>query len=598
MSDLDADASSPPETSTTEVVVAAARLAPPVDESNTSSAPTPPANVFISFAPPPQPPPSDVQRTDGYVKPTPAISTLPLPTVEAEVEKEDDTNVSTGAVDGKRRLSQEPQTTDPINTEDTVLTIHSNYDTYDYNGQLSEDSDTSDPGIPSPTTVWPCDACSYHNAIDVTNCAICNNVHLQHGQWTCKACTFVQDSSSMRCSICNTPREDLSTVQLGVRRHSLQLMPSNQVPMTGLMAALDDQGPTLFRQFSHELPKKINHFVQNPTSTPSTSTFFCDICMENQPMSKKCSLCCPHEFCVDCMEGYISLEISEARCMNIRCPGDGVDGCTAPFSKRDIKEIVDEKTYTKFERFLKLKSNSNLVECPTCNQMQKGSRLRPTIMCERKECGKEFCFIHSNAHVGKSCREYENENREKFRQDRAYLSKTSIRCPNICCRVPIYKSEGCNHMTCANCGSNFCYLCGGYYLGGLHYENNNCLGCPDMQFTNHALPNERNTWSRFFFRCLLTPFVLILCSCPIACLLCILTTIEALWLGIVLALMPCLATIKTIMLCDASYTDDVHREFNQAVCAGPIGCSILYRQMGCGCCNCCVGQNSLFDLDP
>ena len=34
------------------------------------------------------------------------------------------------------------------------------------------------------------------------------------------------------------------------------------------------------------------------------------------------------------------------------------------------------------------------------NQMQKGSRFSPIMLCQREECKAEFCFIHSNAHVG------------------------------------------------------------------------------------------------------------------------------------------------------------------------------------------------------
>ena len=53
-----------------------------------------------------------------------------------------------------------------------------------------------------------------------------------------------------------------------------------------------------------------------------------------------------------------------------------------------------------------------------------------------------------NPSTGKTCNDYEKENREKFRIDRKFISEETVTCPNLCCRAPIQKSEGCNHMSC------------------------------------------------------------------------------------------------------------------------------------------------------
>ena len=36
------------------------------------------------------------------------------------------------------------------------------------------------------------------------------------------------------------------------------------------------------------------------------------------------------------------------------------------------------------------------------------------------------------------------------------------------CRKSFYKTEGCNHMTCASCRHDFCWLCSADYSNGLH----------------------------------------------------------------------------------------------------------------------------------
>jgi hypothetical protein len=58
------------------------------------------------------------------------------------------------------------------------------------------------------------------------------------------------------------------------------------------------------------------------------------------------------------------------------------------------------------------------------------------------------------------------------------IQGTSKRCPNDRCKVPIHKYEGCNHMSCPLCKTQFCYICGdelpkdsrGHYVTFMHFR--------------------------------------------------------------------------------------------------------------------------------
>eukprot|EP00004_Rigifila_ramosa_P018819 TRINITY_DN4726_c0_g1_i5.p2 TRINITY_DN4726_c0_g1~~TRINITY_DN4726_c0_g1_i5.p2 ORF type:complete len:256 (-),score=29.81 TRINITY_DN4726_c0_g1_i5:96-863(-) len=53
------------------------------------------------------------------------------------------------------------------------------------------------------------------------------------------------------------------------------------------------------------------------------------------------------------------------------------------------------------------------------------------------------------------------------------IRKISRSCPN--CQMAIEKTEGCNKMTCSNCGGYFCYRCGEAISGYDHFTENRCV---------------------------------------------------------------------------------------------------------------------------
>jgi len=106
------------------------------------------------------------------------------------------------------------------------------------------------------------------------------------------------------------------------------------------------------------------------------------------------------------------------------------------------------------------------------------------MKCEK--CSREYCFFHSNAHVGRTCKQYERSKWWEFRKNKRAAGKGAKVCPG--CGIVVMKSEGCNHMTC-RCGFEFCYVCGadirgnidGHFIFGCNQYDQNILKmlCPD-----------------------------------------------------------------------------------------------------------------------
>lgn len=325
-------------------------------------------------------------------------------------------------------------------------------------------------------------------------------------------------------------------------RFASDLAASNEVDL----AQLDDI-PFAFGRHAHRL------IARAPPQPPQPTSFSCGICLEDvidvgvvfgQQLDATGTIIrsdkqCTHTFCDECIRAFLVHEITDGQVLQIRCPGRDAAGapcrCIAPSSW--IKTRVGGVIFEKYERFLKLKQSDSYRSCPNtaCMHVQRravgGSK---NMVCEK--CATEYCFLHDLAHVSTSCREYQRQLASESVASLSHIASHTVQCPWPTCRVKCIKASGCNHMTCSQCDTEFCYLCGGFYFGGLHFSSGNIFGCPNMK--NDDLPaNCRRSIFRSAFRFLFgVPFFLLLVALALALFL----AVEAVYLAWFVLISPTL----------------------------------------------------------
>jgi hypothetical protein len=179
----------------------------------------------------------------------------------------------------------------------------------------------------------------------------------------------------------------------------------------------------------------------------SLDTFYCNICLENCSSTMgfiiaSCEL--QHKYCRDCLQGYYTAQVNDGAVEHY-CPGVG-DGCKGHLASNELASLVGSDTLERYERLVQVKKNPLYRECPTCNVGITLPDQAPTIKCGN--CAAEYCFFHSNAHVGLSCETYvrsqSRRTRDELRATAQLVGSTTRNCPH--CQSPTEKNGGCNHM--------------------------------------------------------------------------------------------------------------------------------------------------------
>lgn len=190
-------------------------------------------------------------------------------------------------------------------------------------------------------------------------------------------------------------------------------------------------------------------------------TIPCMICLLETNEDFSIRSCCSGIICVACLGTHVQSKIDEA-IVKIVCP---LGNCDSLMSNDEIKELVPEEIYEKFQRFkVEVEQNPLIKTCPGCSRIhnqtdllaasstvEEGNELRPEdlkVTCPK--CQLVWCFAcQAPWHHGLSCNEFckGDKSLKIWAKNRGQPARNACRCPK--CHVFIQKSSGCDHMCCS-----------------------------------------------------------------------------------------------------------------------------------------------------
>ena len=200
----------------------------------------------------------------------------------------------------------------------------------------------------------------------------------------------------------------------------------------------------------------------------------CNICMgdfENKITIPNCK----HEFCRDCFKSYLFERINNKNIEKINCP---FFECETLLNEEFFFEFLTNEYILKYNTFkmkLELEKSPNKLICPLCDSYADIGKKN-----EKKPKEKKIYYCIKNKHAICSCGRPKHdglcESEEKLNE---FFQKEKIKkCPK--CGAFIKKISGCNHINCAICKYEFCWVCMNPY-SPFHYDNGPCRG---LQFVD------------------------------------------------------------------------------------------------------------------
>ena len=191
---------------------------------------------------------------------------------------------------------------------------------------------------------------------------------------------------------------------------------------------------------------------------------------------------CGHKICSICLYEYLKGQIENAKVTKINC---FVFKCKEILSENYITRVIESNTKL-MEKYNYFKKRAEIIASPTkkfcpekdCQSfIERKNGDNKYVSCEN---GHKYCYVCLKPwHGSDKCEEQLDKDFQIWKQN-----KVIKRCPK--CKFYTEKNEGCNHMTCAECKYQWCWLCEGKYNSG-HYTTGKCAG---QQFTKATKPND------------------------------------------------------------------------------------------------------------
>ncbi|KAF5313367.1 hypothetical protein D9611_008594 [Ephemerocybe angulata] len=221
----------------------------------------------------------------------------------------------------------------------------------------------------------------------------------------------------------------------------------------------------------------------------------CQCCFSSHPPSSISRCPKSHAFCHACVEGYAATRLGEQQ-YDIPCMYSGQDKCPTSFSPSTLEMILSRPLLILYARLrqqkeLKEACIDGLEECPFCDYacvMEVTLQEAPTFVCQNVEqCGQVSCRIcRAKDHSGVLCADLDGDRDVGGRLaiEEAMTRALMRACPNCDCQF--IKEDGCNKMTCPQCGAFSCYVCRKAVAGYDHFDGRCPLYYDDSVEERHA----------------------------------------------------------------------------------------------------------------
>ena len=190
----------------------------------------------------------------------------------------------------------------------------------------------------------------------------------------------------------------------------------------------------------------------------------CSCCFNDECLEEDMLPCdSGHLFCRECVQRASEVAIGEGK-HQLNCLGQ----CDEVFSLSILQKALKAATFSKWLSRIQLAELEKadidgLEQCPFCNFaniMDTTPEENKVFVCQNPDCGKESCRLCKEiSHIPLRCEEVEKdaETRKRTYIENKMTEALIRKCYK--CSKPFVKLDGCNKMTCPDCGAQMCYLC-------------------------------------------------------------------------------------------------------------------------------------------
>ncbi|CAJ1063532.1 E3 ubiquitin-protein ligase RNF14 isoform X2 [Xyrichtys novacula] len=289
---------------------------------------------------------------------------------------------------------------------------------------------------------------------------------------------------------------------------------------------LDPRAVLLMDPRADLLPQLLDFDEAQRQRVFDSKVFCCGICfMEKLGANCLCFKECQHVYCKACMTEYFQIQIRDGNVQCLNCPEPK---CTSVATPLQVKQLVDEELFARYDRLLLQFSLDLMADVVYCPRQSCGTAVMvepDTTMGICSACQYAFCTLCKLGYHGLSACKINADELRKLRDEylsasieeqkfmeqrfgkrviqkaveesysREWLDENCKACPR--CGTNIQKADGCNKMTCTSCRQYFCWLCLGLLSKVNPYSHYNNPGSPcySQLFQGVDMDEEEAFWS-------------------------------------------------------------------------------------------------------